>query len=206
MNNVVTRTGRVVLAAAAQVPRRTLKTGATRLERRSIHSSAAPRSKIIRAMSATVARRSIHSSGVQMAQITVEVPTMGDSITEGTIVEWCVPPGSHVKEGDVIAMVETDKVTIDIKADQEGVLIKHLGEVDETVEVGHGLYVLDTDVSAADSFSAETVSERLLGKAGNCAHRLSSGPPEDDDGVDTAASSPSSTSRTPSGEVVVVSK
>ena len=159
MNNVVTRPGRVVLAAAAQVPRRTLKTGATRLERRSIHSSAAPRSKIIRAMSATVARRSIHSSGVQMAQITVEVPTMGDSITEGTIVEWCVPPGSHVKEGDVIAMVETDKVTIDIKADQEGVLIKHLGEVDETVEVGHGLYVLDTDVSAADSFSAETVSE-----------------------------------------------
>jgi len=162
MSNVATCLGRVVPAAAAQVSRESLNS----LQRRSIHlishsssSSAAPRAKIIPAMSATVTPRAIHSSCAQMAQITVDVPTMGDSITEGTIVEWCVPPGSHVKEGDVIAMVETDKVTIDIKTDQEGVLIKQLGEVDDTVEVGHGLYVLDTDVSAAESFSADTVSE-----------------------------------------------
>lgn len=75
---------------------------------------------------------------------------MGDSITEGTIVEWCVPPGSHVREGDVLALIETDKVTVDIKADQEGVLVKQLGEVDGEVEVGSGLYVLDTDLVNAD--------------------------------------------------------
>eukprot|EP00571_Detonula_confervacea_P011787 CAMPEP_0172300330 /NCGR_PEP_ID=MMETSP1058-20130122/2432_1 /TAXON_ID=83371 /ORGANISM="Detonula confervacea, Strain CCMP 353" /LENGTH=218 /DNA_ID=CAMNT_0013010067 /DNA_START=286 /DNA_END=942 /DNA_ORIENTATION=- len=74
---------------------------------------------------------------------------MGDSITEGTIVEWCVPPGSHVREGDVLALVETDKVTVDIKADQEGVLVKQLGEVEGVVEVGDGLYVLDTNVENA---------------------------------------------------------
>ena len=79
---------------------------------------------------------------------------MGDSITEGTIVEWCVPPGSHVNEGDVLALVETDKVTVDIKAEQEGVLVKQLGEVDDNVEVGQGLYVLDTDVSVASSSSS----------------------------------------------------
>lgn len=75
---------------------------------------------------------------------------MGDSITEGTIVEWCVPTGSHVREGDVLALIETDKVTVDIKADQEGVLVKQLGEVDDEVEVGSGLYVLDTDLVNAD--------------------------------------------------------
>jgi len=74
---------------------------------------------------------------------------MGDSITEGTIVEWCVPPGSLVREGDVLALVETDKVTVDIKADQEGVLVKQLGEVDGVVEVGEGLYLLDTNVENA---------------------------------------------------------
>jgi len=76
---------------------------------------------------------------------------MGDSISEGTIVEWCVPPGSLVREGDVLALVETDKVTVDIKAEQDGVLMKHLGEVDANIEVGEGLYVLETDVeNAAD--------------------------------------------------------
>mmetsp|Transcript_33626 Transcript_33626/g.59044 ORF Transcript_33626/g.59044 Transcript_33626/m.59044 type:complete len:295 (-) Transcript_33626:274-1158(-) len=91
-----------------------------------------------------------HTSSIQ-AQITVNVPTMGDSITEGTIVEWCVEPGSHVREGDVLALIETDKVTIDIKADQEGILVKQLGEVEAEVEVGTGLYVLDTDVENAES-------------------------------------------------------
>lgn len=81
---------------------------------------------------------------------TIDVPTMGDSITEGTIVEWCVPPGALVKEGDVLALVETDKVTVDIKAEREGVLVKQLGEVEGVVEVGEGLYVLDTEVANAD--------------------------------------------------------
>ena len=60
-------------------------------------------------------------------KITVKVPTMGDSITEGTIVEWTVGVGEAVKEGDVVVLVETDKVTIDIKADYDGVLTNHFG-------------------------------------------------------------------------------
>mmetsp|Transcript_463 Transcript_463/g.912 ORF Transcript_463/g.912 Transcript_463/m.912 type:complete len:318 (+) Transcript_463:114-1067(+) len=94
-------------------------------------------------------RRSISHTLPIHAQITIDVPTMGDSITEGTIVEWCVDPGTHVREGDVVALIETDKVTVDIKADQEGVLVKQLGEVEAEVEVGSGLYVLDTDVTNA---------------------------------------------------------
>lgn len=100
--------------------------------------------------------RSISISPYIQAQITVNVPTMGDSITEGTIVEWCVSPGSVVKEGDVLALVETDKVTVDIKAEQHGVLVKQLGEVDGVIEVGEGLYVLDTDVSSAASASSSS--------------------------------------------------
>ena len=92
--------------------------------------------------------RSIHTTPLTYTQITINVPTMGDSITEGTIVEWCVPPGSHVREGDVLALVETDKVTVDIKADRDGILVKQLGEVEGVVEVGQGLYILDTDVSS----------------------------------------------------------
>lgn len=61
--------------------------------------------------------------------ITMKVPTMGDSITEGTIVEWSVQKGEAVKEGDVILLVETDKVTIDIKAETDGVIVEQFGAV-----------------------------------------------------------------------------
>mmetsp|Transcript_3006 Transcript_3006/g.4494 ORF Transcript_3006/g.4494 Transcript_3006/m.4494 type:complete len:289 (+) Transcript_3006:76-942(+) len=104
----------------------------------------------------TPSLRSISQTPLLKAQITVNVPTMGDSITEGTIVEWCVPPGSNFREGDVLALVETDKVTVDIKAERDGVLIKQLGEVDDNVEVGAGLYILDTDVQNVDSAVLET--------------------------------------------------
>lgn len=53
-------------------------------------------------------------------------------------------------------MVETDKVTVDIKAERDGILIKQLGNVDDTVEVGAGLYILDTDVQNVESAVLET--------------------------------------------------
>lgn len=70
-----------------------------------------------------------HSTSYLQEEITMKVPTMGDSITEGTIVEWAVGVGEAVKEGDVIVLVETDKVTIDIKADFDGVIVEHFGGV-----------------------------------------------------------------------------
>lgn len=74
--------------------------------------------------------------------------------------EWCVPPGSHFREGDLLALIETDKVTVDIKAERDGVLIKQLGDVDDTVQVGAGLYILDTDVQNIESAVLDTnVSE-----------------------------------------------
>jgi pyruvate/2-oxoglutarate dehydrogenase complex dihydrolipoamide acyltransferase (E2) component len=53
-------------------------------------------------------------------------------------------------------LVETDKVTVDIKAERDGILIKQLGNVDDTVEVGAGLYILDTDVQNVESAVLET--------------------------------------------------
>mmetsp|Transcript_134791 Transcript_134791/g.200570 ORF Transcript_134791/g.200570 Transcript_134791/m.200570 type:complete len:230 (-) Transcript_134791:9-698(-) len=79
---------------------------------------------------------------------TIKVPTMGDSITEGTIVEWVASVGQMVNEDDVVALVETDKVTVDIKAEATGVLTQQFGEVDDTIEVGSDLYEIDTEAEA----------------------------------------------------------
>eukprot|EP00539_Tryblionella_compressa_P006554 CAMPEP_0178756928 /NCGR_PEP_ID=MMETSP0744-20121128/13549_1 /TAXON_ID=913974 /ORGANISM="Nitzschia punctata, Strain CCMP561" /LENGTH=191 /DNA_ID=CAMNT_0020411129 /DNA_START=188 /DNA_END=763 /DNA_ORIENTATION=+ len=78
----------------------------------------------------------------------MKVPTMGDSITEGTIVEWTAQIGQMVKEDDVVALIETDKVTVDIKATMSGVLTQQFGAVDDTVEVGADLCEIDTEADA----------------------------------------------------------
>lgn len=48
---------------------------------------------------------------------------------QGTIVEWTAAVGQAVKEGDVVALVETDKVTVDIKAEKNGVIVQQFGAV-----------------------------------------------------------------------------
>ena len=73
---------------------------------------------------------------------------MGDSITEGTIVDIPVAPGDYVSEDDVVVVLETDKVSVDVRAPEGGSVVEILGEVDDVVEVGSGLYRLDTDAVA----------------------------------------------------------
>jgi len=46
---------------------------------------------------------------------------------QGTIVEWTAQIGQGVKDGDVVALVETDKVTVEIKAETDGVVTQHFG-------------------------------------------------------------------------------
>jgi len=94
-------------------------------------------------------------SPLLMEKIDVKVPSMGDSITEGTIVEWTASVGNQVKEGDVVALVETDKVTVDIKSDVDGVISAHYGSVDDNIEVGEVLYQIDTE-AIPDQVERET--------------------------------------------------
>lgn len=45
-------------------------------------------------------------------ELMVAVPEMGDSITEGTILEWTKKPGDYVNMDDVVVIIETDKVSL----------------------------------------------------------------------------------------------
>ena len=76
---------------------------------------------------------------------------MGDSITEGTIVDLPVAPGDYVQTDDVVVVLETDKVSVDVRAPQAGALVEILGEIDDVVGVGSGLFRIDTDADAPDT-------------------------------------------------------
>jgi len=93
-------------------------------------------------------RSFVSATSAVLEKHTMKVPTMGDSITEGTIVEWMAQVGQKVEEEDVLVLIETDKVTVDIKAMTTGVLTKQFGAIDETVEVGADLCEIDTEAVA----------------------------------------------------------
>ncbi len=66
---------------------------------------------------------------------TVILPQMGETMNEGTIVEWLVQEGDPVERGDVLFQVESDKAVLEVEARQKGVLRKILVGEDVTVPV-----------------------------------------------------------------------
>ncbi|CAK4649729.1 hypothetical protein LEN26_011182 [Aphanomyces euteiches] len=83
------------------------------------------------------------------ASVDVPVPSMGDSISEGTVVEWVKNIGDHVEADDVVVVIETDKVSVDVRSPHAGVITAHLAAVDASVNVGAPLFRVDEGASAA---------------------------------------------------------
>jgi len=94
----------------------------------------------------------------------VDVPTMGDSITEGTIVDLPVAPGEMVREDDVVVVLETDKVSVDVRAPTGGKIVEIMGEIDDVVEVGSNLYTIDTDAEEVPEPKEETPEQPVTAK------------------------------------------
>jgi len=66
--------------------------------------------------------------------IEVLMPKLGLTMTEGTIEEWKKKEGDAIKKGDILFSVATDKLTNDIEADADGVLLKIVTATGETAE------------------------------------------------------------------------
>ena len=58
------------------------------------------------------------------------VPTLGESVTEATVVQWLKQPGEAVAVDDPLVELETDKVTLEVNASAAGVLAEVISSVD----------------------------------------------------------------------------
>jgi multifunctional 2-oxoglutarate metabolism enzyme len=72
----------------------------------------------------------------QTATVEIQMPEMGESVTEGIVLEWHVAEGDFVNEGDTVVEVSTDKVDAEVPAPTAGVITKLIASVDEEVPVG----------------------------------------------------------------------
>ncbi|MCJ7755849.1 MAG: hypothetical protein MUP13_14910, partial [Thermoanaerobaculales bacterium] len=79
--------------------------------------------------------------------VEIKIPEVGESITEGVLVEWSVSDGALVAVEDQLLVLETDKITMNITAENAGRL-KILVADGETVEVGQVVGTIDTAASA----------------------------------------------------------
>ncbi|MEB3186852.1 MAG: 2-oxoglutarate dehydrogenase complex dihydrolipoyllysine-residue succinyltransferase [bacterium] len=82
-------------------------------------------------------------------RIEVKCPAFSESITEGRLLPWSKRVGEAVSRGDVLVGVETDKVVLDVNAQQDGVLVEIVKPEGEVVQAGDLIAVIDTAASPA---------------------------------------------------------
>jgi 2-oxoglutarate dehydrogenase E2 component (dihydrolipoamide succinyltransferase) len=80
--------------------------------------------------------------------VSVTMPQLGESVTEGTVTRWLKKEGDHVETDEPLLEVSTDKVDTEIPSPSAGVLTKIVVAEDETVEVGAELAVIDQNGAA----------------------------------------------------------
>ena len=103
-----------------------------------------------------------------MAEIIM--PKMGDAMTEGKVVRWYKKAGDAVKKGEPVLEIETDKVNLDLEAEQDGTLGDVAAEAGKMVEVGGVLAtILGAGEKAQPKKEAAAPSRRR--SAGAARHR-----------------------------------
>ena len=94
-----------------------------------------------------------------MSKFELEMPKMGESITEGTIINWLVSEGDSFEEGDIILEVATDKVDNEVPAPASGTIVELLFQAQDVVEVGTTLAILEVSETATIKSNNTAVSE-----------------------------------------------
>ena len=82
--------------------------------------------------------------------IEIVMPKMGESITEGTILEWRKKVGEHVEKDELFLEIGTDKVDSEIPCLEAGVIVEILASANDVVDVGTVIARIETDESLVD--------------------------------------------------------
>ena len=87
-----------------------------------------------------------------MAKFLLKLPSMGESVTEATLTSWLKEVGDTIEIDDSIVEVSTDKVDSDVPSEVEGTLLEKRFEVNQVIQVGEVIAVIETD----QEFEVET--------------------------------------------------
>lgn len=111
--------------------------------------------------------------------VSVTLPALGESVTEGTVTRWLKAEGERVEADEPLLEVSTDKVDTEIPAPASGILASIKVAEDETVEVGAELAIIDDGTgapAAAEAPAAEPEAAPAPAPASRRGPRRGSGP------------------------------
>ena len=90
----------------------------------------------------------------------IVVPTLGESVTEATVGKWLKAAGDSVAKDDVLVELETDKVAVEVSAEEAGTLSEIVANEGDTVEIGALLGRLGGANGAATASSAPKAEKK----------------------------------------------
>ena len=102
----------------------------------------------------------------QTATVQIQMPEMGESVTEGIVLEWHVAEGDFVNEGDTVVEVSTDKVDAEVPAPADGVITKLIASVDDEVPVGAPLAEMEPGEGSEASAAGPVAEDSDASAAG----------------------------------------
>jgi 2-oxoglutarate decarboxylase len=122
------------------------------------------------------------------ATVQIAMPEMGESVTEGIVLEWHVSVGDFVNEGDTVVEVSTDKVDAEVPAPVSGTITKLLVEVDDEVPVGAPMVEMESGEEGSEGApAAGPVADDAPPSSQAAGGEASSAPPADGNGAADAA-------------------
>jgi 2-oxoglutarate dehydrogenase E2 component (dihydrolipoamide succinyltransferase) len=102
-----------------------------------------------------------------MAKFELKLPKMGESVAEATITTWLKNVGDTVELDEAVLEIATDKVDSDIPSEVEGVLLEKLFNVDDVVQVGQTIAIIETEYNNATNETLQSENENNLEKISN---------------------------------------
>ena len=93
-----------------------------------------------------------------MGKFMLKLPSMGESVTEATLTAWLKEVGDTIEIDDSIVEVSTDKVDSDVPSDVEGVLLEKRFELNQVIQVGDVIAVIETEQEIEETVTAPEIA------------------------------------------------
>lgn len=91
-----------------------------------------------------------------MAKFELKLPKMGESVAEATITNWLKNVGDHIEVDETVLEIATDKVDSEVPSEVEGILVEILFQVDDVVQVGQTIAIIETEGGEEITETSET--------------------------------------------------
>ena len=91
--------------------------------------------------------------------VEIKVPSVGESVSEVTIEQWLKQEGEAIERDKTVAVLESEKATVELPAETSGTLTKILKKPGETAQVGETIAIIDTEAKPTANVS-QTVAAK----------------------------------------------